>query len=416
MNESAFVSPDISNKNGALNYAWVDLGIRITLDHATTSGKAEIKFYHSNGSGDRLLLYNSVNLLSISAQDTLIKRLVNQTEGEIPWRDMLTYITNDSVKRARQGEKPIEVWPNENVTFTPEYLLEPILYRDHPNVIFGDYGTLKSLLSLAIAYLVTLPYSNNVLGLTTIERTTGVLFLDWEDEKATFTNRWSALGKGFRKIDMPDVSIIYKRMTAPLEDSIEQLQNTIRENKIGLVIIDSLGPAVGGNLNDSEPAMNFHTALRELEHTSLILAHTSKDQLTKKKTIFGSVFFMNLSRSIWECKKEQPSGDSEVIISLKQVKGSYSKLHATLGFCFSFDQGGAVSVTKTNLNDMEHFITAPLPQQIKKLLLNKGPLSASDIAVTLRKDKDTVQTTLGRMKKELDNTSDHKWGLRTNDY
>ncbi|MBA7546929.1 hypothetical protein ES705_39330 [subsurface metagenome] len=233
-----------------------------------------------------------------------------------------------------------------------------------------------------------LPYHDNALVLTTDKESTLCLYLDYEDDPSSFRKRWSALERGFGKGAM---SILYRRMTAPLADSVEQLRNTISNKKIGLIIVDSLGPAARGNLNDPEPAIKYHAALRQLGVTSLTLAHTAKDQFTKKRTIFGSVFFTNLARSVWECKAEQETGEDEAIISLKHTKANLSRLHPPLGYRFTFT-GNTINITKTDLRDTGLSGELPLSWQIKNLL-RQGSFTVGEISEQLSSNADTTGRT-----------------------
>lgn len=287
-------NPAITEGVGFINYTWPELGLRVMAERITDEGSAELRFYSTNKTGDSLLHTTRVNLLATSTMNSLAKRL-EKNSLEIPWTDILTFITGKTIEIARRGEPAIEIWPSEDDNLAPSYLLEPFLYLNHPAVIFGDYSSLKSLFSLAIAYVVQLSYRDNALGLTTQKESTLCLYLDYEDDPSSFRRRWSALETGLGKGAMP---ILYKRMTGTLSDSVEQLQRSIQDKDIGLIIVDSLGPAARGNLNDPEPAIRYHAALRQLGVTSLTLAHTAKDQFTKKRTIFGSVFFTNLARSV----------------------------------------------------------------------------------------------------------------------
>ena len=312
--------PSITEEIGRIDYAWPELGLRVNVKRYTDDGYAELWFYSTNGNGESLLLPTKINLLATPTMNSLAKRLERNSE-DIPWIDVLTYIAGKTIEIARRGESIVEIWPSEDDNLSPNYLLEPILYMNHPAVIFGDYGSLKSIIALVIGYIIQLPYYDNALGLTPKNESRLCLYLDYEDDSDSFRRRWSALERGFGRGAM---SIFYKRMTSPLYDSTERLQHIIDEKNIGFMIVDSLGPAARGNLNDPEPAIRYHAALRQLHITSLTLAHNSKDQLTKKRTIFGSIFFTNLARSIWECKAEQDIGEDKAIISLRHIKANLS--------------------------------------------------------------------------------------------
>jgi len=345
--------------------------------------------------------------MATPTMNSLAKRL-NENNPYIPWSDVLTFITGKTMEIARRGEPVEEVWPNEDDTLEVEYLLEPILYLNHPSVIFGDYGSLKSLKALVIAYIVQLPYHDNDLGLITAKEAIRCLYLDYEDEYSSFRKRWSALEQGFGLGAMP---ILRRRMTAPLANSLEQLQPIIHEKDIGLLIVDSLGLAAGGNLNDAEPAIKYNAALRQLGITSLTLAHTSKDQITKRRTIFGSVFFTNLARSVWECKAEQDTGEDEAVISLKHTKANLSRKHPPLGYRFTFTDN-AICIAKADLIDTSLSRELPLSWRIENLL-RQGPLFINEIAEQLGASVETIGRTLRRMrtKKQVVKLEDDRWEL-----
>lgn len=399
-------SPIVTQGIGFINYAWPELGLRVVAERYTDDGYAELRFFSVNGSSESLLHTTRANLLATPTMNSLAKRL--EKNQDICWDDILTFITGKTMEIARKGEPVEEIWPAEGDSLQVEYLLEPTLYRNHPTVWFGDYGSLKSLVALATAYVIQLPYHDNDLGLITANEPTLVLFLDFEDNSSSFRKRWTALERGFGKGAMP---ILYRRMTTTLADSVESLQRIISDKNIGLLIIDSLGPAARGNLNDPEPAIKYHAALRQLGITSLTLAHTSKDQFTKRRTIFGSVFFTNLARSVWECKAEQETAEDEAIISLKHTKANLSRLHPPLGYRFTFTDD-TIRVEKADLQDTGLSGELPLSWQIRNLL-RKGPVTAKEIAEQLESGLDTIGRTLRRMrtKNQVIRLEDETWGL-----
>ncbi len=397
---------NVQESTGQITYSWDDLGLKIQVERISNEGYAELRFISVNGESETLLHITRVNLLSTTTMTSLAKRLGENSQS-IPWTDVLTYVVGKTLEVARRGEPIVEIWPSEDDTLTPEYLLEPLLYWNHPNVLFGDYGSLKSGMALVIAYVVQLPYPNNTLGLKTRDESTICLYLDYEDDSSSFRKRWSALERGLKQGAMP---IQYKRMTATVSESVGELQRIIADNKVGLLIVDSLGPAAKGNLNDSEPAIKYHAALRQFGITSLTLAHTSKDQFTKRRTIFGSVFFTNLARSVWECKSEQETGEDEATISLKHTKANLSKLHPPLGYTFSFTDN-SISVNKTDLSDTGLSGELPLSMRVKGLL-RRGALTVKDIAEVLEANEATVRTAINRMAKKAQLVKvGESWGL-----
>ncbi len=399
-------APSVTSIGSGFNFAWTDIGLRVLAERIKDDGNAELEFFLANRDGDSLLHTARVSLLSTSSIDTQIRKLKKKA-GSLPWDDILTQLSDQVKTISRRGEPAIEIWPSEDDTLEAEYLLKPPLYRNHPNVIFGDYGSLKSLYSLGTAYIVQLPYYDNNLGLITAKESTRCLYLDYEDDPSSFRKHWSALERGFGKGAMP---ILYRRMTTTLADSVEQLKNIIDDKNIGLLIVDSLGPAARGNLNDPEPAIKYHTGLRQLGITSLTLAHTSKDQFTKRRTIFGSVFFTNLARSVWECKAEQETGEDEAVISLKHTKANLSRLHPPLGYKFTFTDN-TIKIEKADLRDTGLSGELPLSLRIKDLLRH-GAMPVKEIAEALEANEASIKTIVNRMaKKGVTVKVGDSWGL-----
>lgn len=399
--------PSVTEGIGFINFAFLDLGLRVMAERYTDDGNAELRFFSNNGKNELLLHIARVNLMSTTTMTNLANRLAKQSLSA-PWTEVLTYITGKTIEIARRGEPIEEILPREDDNLEVEYLLEPLIYLNHPTVIFGDYGSLKSILALVIAYIAQLPYCDNNLGLITSEQSTKCLYLDYEDESSSFRKRWSALVKGFNKGAIP---IIYRRMTVPLADFGDQLRRMKDQYNIKLLIVDSLGPAARGNLNDPEPAIKYHAALRQLGVTSLTLAHTSKDQLTKKRTIFGSIFFTNLARSVWECKAEQETGEDEAVISLKHNKANLSRLHPPLGYRFNFTTN-SISIAKADLRYTGLSGELPLSLRIKDLLRH-GAMTVKEIAESLEANEASVRTIINRLSKRSFLVKvGESWGLK----
>lgn len=404
------MKPVVTDRVDGHDIAWKSERIIISvtrLHQHVSDGRVTGEILIKDDQGAIIYAPTTLNFNAAQSRTRLAKTL-HDVDSTHEWPDIMNQLSLLVVNLARKGEPVEEIWPSEDDTLEVEYLLKPLLYLHHPTVIFGDYGSLKSLVALVIGYAVQLPYHDNKLGLITAKESTLCLYLDYEDDPSSFRKRWSAVDRGFGKGAMP---MLYRRMTGTISDSVEQLQPIIHDKNINLVIVDSLGPAARGNLNDPEPAIKYHAALRQLGVTSLTLAHNSKDQLTKRRTIFGSVFFTNLARSVWECKAEQETGEDEAVISLKHTKANLSKLHPPLGYHFAFTDN-MISINQTDLKDTGLSGELPLSIRIKDLLRN-DQLTVKELAEALESTADTIGRTLRRMKgkNQVVKLEEGKWGL-----
>ena len=138
------------------------------------------------------------------------------------------------------------------------------------------------------------------MGWRVTNKATKTLYLDWETDEDTFKWTCKTICEG---MNIPAVFPNYRRCSIPLYQDIEQIAGYVQEYGIEFLFIDSLGMAVGGDLNNTEPALNFWGAWRKLKTTSLILAHTAKNE-EKRKSIYGNVYYTAEARSIWETKKD----------------------------------------------------------------------------------------------------------------
>lgn len=412
--------PFLVTRPGGLRLRWEypDLEIAADLTHVTDKAVAEVTFFYSiPGSATETLLLatNRVDFLSPSHKHNLARQLreIGDVAEFLNWERKVNQLALAVLQRCRPDNPVVEVRSCPELTLPPDYVVAPIIYRNLANIIFGDYGSLKSLTAMVLVYIAQLPYSNNKLGLVPGKETaTHCLWLDYEGQSESFAKQWTAIQRGFMPDNDLELVILYKPMQVPLADAVPTLQQEMADQQIELLIVDSLGPAAGGNLNDPESAIQYHQGLRTLGGTSLTLAHNSKDPLTNSKSIFGSVFFSNLARSIWQCKADKEPMDDSAVVSLKQVKASLSQLHLPIGLIYNFDNAAnIITVSNTDLRGTSLARDLPLSVQIKNIL-RKGPMEAKEIAAALDAKQDSVRVKLNSLaKKEVTIKQGDLWAL-----
>jgi len=395
--------PFVKEEPGHLKFNWPVHSIEAHVTHFDNlrcHAEIEIWYYVKESGHHKLLLPKTdLALKSVSARYAIANQL-RKDLFVFPWDWMISCIAFKTIEVSRRQEATEEVRADPDMDITPPYALAPILYQGHPTVIFGDKNTGKSLIAMAIAYIVQLPFKDNQLGLVVPnEKACFVLYADYEDEKPTFTQRWTGIERGFN-LEGVETTIFYRHMTSRLADSVEALRPEIIDKHIGLIIVDSLGPAAGGNLYDPEPAIAYHTALRALGVTSLTLAHNSKDANQKKKSIFGSVFFTNLARSIWQADADEDHVPNELTMSLTQVNANLSELHGTLGYRFSFDSPNRkIEIAKLSEDDIQ---ATSMRNRLSHSLqvrheMKDGARRINQMAESLGLSQDTVRMTVYRM-------------------
>lgn len=398
--------PYVIEEPGHIRFTWRKHCVEIEARHFDYLNKAhcsaELEVWFDSESHRRLMLpITRVDLKSASSRRGISTHL--RTDNELwvlNWDWMIDCVAFKLIDLAQRQEATVEVRADPNLDITPVYTLKPILYQGHPTVIFGDKNSGKSLIAIVISYVVQLPLVDNKLGWVLPDnKACFVLYLDYEDERLSFQQRWTGIERGFN-LEGIETTIQYRHMTTRLADSVSALRSEIIDKHIGLLIVDSLGPAAGGNLYDPQPALEYHQALRALGVTSLTLAHNSKDIAQKRKSIFGSVFFSNLARSIWQSDADEDHVPNELTMSLTQVNANLSEIHGTLGYRFSFDNlNKKIEIEKLSEDDiqatsMRNRLSNPL--QIRHELKD-GAKTINQLAEGTGLPIDTVRTTVYRM-------------------
>ncbi len=356
------------------------------------------------------LLQTSLSLTSSRARTELAKELAQRHEGKcFNWVSALEEVCVVSLDKHKSVEPAIEISGGltEKEIPKPEYLLEPILYKDKPTVFFGEGKVGKSYLALAFAILVQLPYDDNSLGLK--PQKSSALILDYETDKEDAEYRLDMLTKGF---SLPSVSILYRRCTLPFVEDIDNILEIVKENDIGFIIVDSVGVAASnGNLNDSQTATQFYQALRRLKVTSLLLTHTSKDNLSgNSKTAFGSVYFTNIARNIFEVKKSQGVDEDSIDVVLINRNNNIGKLLKPISYRLTFTDGKVV-ISQQNISNIPDFHKeVPLKYRVQEVLKH-GALSVKEIAEQLDANEDSVRHALQRDENKKFVKINNTWGL-----
>ena len=410
-------SPKIAETIGGYEFRWVDLELSISVSKLHVHSDGHVTGFldiRTTRKGFNPILYppTQFNFSSPRTRTSLVKELT-ESFPDWPWEGVIYQISLHVQDLTNRGEPVVELWTSADVP-RPEWLLEPILYRGLPTIIFGEKAVAKSTLALAVYACLTLPWAENPLGWTAPARPLKVLLADWEVDANVA--QWNAkqLQEG---MDLGAFPLHYRRCSRPLADDVEQFQKHLANLGAEVLIVDSLGPAVGGKLNEPEQALAFTTALRKLKVSSLIIGQTSKGGDTKTKakaSVYGSTFFSYFARNIFELKRVQEEGETTLDIALYNTYNNLGRRSPAQGFHLFFNGSG------THIEQQE--ITAPelvarLGTQagIRKLLLG-GAKTVEEIAESLELKESNIRVALSRLKKGGKITKiGETWGLLANE-
>lgn len=402
--------PKVTETVGGFLFSWVEEELKISISHIrshSSDGRVTGELLISSAeSGKPLYPQTSFNFTSERTRSGLIKTLLMMDEGR-PWEAIINQMSVIVVERARAGEPIRELWTSDNIP-APEYLLEPLLIRGLPTIIFGEKGVTKSILSLIVYTCLLLPWEENPLGWKVPARSTRTAILDYELPGGIA--QWNAkriqVGMG-----LPDFPLFHRRCRAPLADDIEQIMNWITKLDIKVIIIDSLARACGGELNKTEPANAFFEALDKLNITSLILAQTSKDIDSKRKTIYGNALFTYYARNIFELCRSDFSQEDEIDVGLFHRWSNLSKTYPDTGFKLNFNGRGIhIESQPVSVNEFRAKVNT---QKAILDALKIGIMSVKQLVETTGASEGNTRVILTRLKKQgiTQNMEEGKWGL-----
>lgn len=325
----------------------------------------------------------------------MAKDLAMRYKEPVKWNNILEFLCVKTIQEFELGEPVREIWTSDDIA-PPEWLLKPILYRGLPTILFGEKAVCKTILALVTNICLVLPWQDNPLGWTAPQRPIRTLLADYENEYDVAHYNFKRLQRG---MGLPPMPLLYRHCILPLADDIEQLQAHIADKDIEVLIVDSLGPAVGGELKESAPALRFAAALRRLHCSTLIIGQTSKDKEAKVRSTYGSTFFEYLSRNVWELRKVQEEGEDSLDIAMYNTYHNLGPKFRPMGYHVSFTET-ETHIEKGAITARELVARIGTGEQIRQLLLKQGAMTVKDIIDKLELSNNAVRLSISRLTKK----------------
>ncbi len=371
-------------------YTWDDLKIAVTLERFQEEKnglKSEITIRDLK-TGQKLIPTSNFNLSSAVGRTQMCNRLIARTPDEsIPFELILDEVTDRSQTRWRTGDQVLDLFSIPTAE-RPRFLLRPYIESDGVTLLYGDGGSMKSLLALAMGLSVA-----SGVPLLGMQPTMAcpVLYLDWEASPEDHAERARSLWKGAdTTLDPPATLVHYQRQVASLHEGAPNAARVIQDLRAGLVIVDSIGMARGGSPEAADMTIQFFRAARSLGVPVLAIDHISQEarKTGDLSSPFGSRFTHNLSRRSWAVEKEQEEGDTEATLFTTNYKHNNGNRAEKLAFHIAFHTSG------TSIRD-EHLDRVVIqPQEYADAVVETGSLARmskkDQIASALQEAKEPI--------------------------
>ncbi|MDI6808427.1 MAG: bifunctional DNA primase/polymerase [Candidatus Eisenbacteria bacterium] len=319
-----------------------------------------------------------INVLSLSAREGFARALTKTFGRNVAWDLILSQAASALKKHIEH--KDTSCWFEDAPKEAVGYLLEPFIVLGAPNLFFGRGGSGKTFITLRIAY--ALATGTPFLGMTPAARVR-TLFVDYESTSGTLADRLELIRGAPNLADTPfDDGLralrYYSPSGIPIADCLPALKRIIAKHDIGLIIVDSAALACGGEPEKAEIAIRYFNALASLKTTSLTIAHETKQE--NHAYAFGSVFWANSPRNIWNIACTQEQEDRVLHSGLHHRKANDDRRRASFG-CRIFFGDGFVDMGYEN-PAMNFPKDASLVQRIR-LALSDGPKDLAGIATVI---------------------------------
>lgn len=354
-----------------------------------------------------------LNLVAVRSRRELANALASRLDrDDINWDAIIEDMCREVTEREEHTTeaKPLELVPASD----PKFLVWPVVLERLPVLWYGPGASGKTMIALYFALLV----QNGLRFLDKPIAKKNVLYCDWEVDRWEAERRISFLARQLEektklKIELP----FYRRCILPLTEEASDIATDIIKNDIGLIIIDSAGPACGGDIQSAELAVQFFNALRKIyapvNAATVILTHVTKGERRDGKQHrlpIGSIYFENLPRATWELRPQETTNESEMSVGIFCRKANLFQKPQPFGLKLRFDKDRiAVFVTKA-----EDVVTEEKAlEEMLYEVMEKGPATIKELAEETGSTVGSIRVVLSRLKKnnKVLNIARGKWAL-----
>lgn len=390
-------TPRFSGRAGSYVCEWADpTYVRIEFERFDANPRgtelsAQIDvIFTAPGLARALSRNRRVNLYAPRSLDEFAKHVEQRFPEPRAFRELLGAAVDLAIEAHRAGEPAVLLRevpaPESSGALLPHVLDGPGVGTFH----FGMGGVGKGLEALAAAAAIE-DGRADILGIAPrAKRHVG--WLNFENDAWEPRERLEMLTG---RDEMPE--IVHVECVGAIWDQLDRLKRIIRDERLQIVVIDSVGMACGGLPPEtSEAALRFNTAFRELHVPGVLLGHQTRNGERSDDYPFGSIFWHNAARATWLVKREGMPGSSSFSLALINKKSNRGPFVPPLAFDVSFVDGRLRFRRRDGATVPLAEGAMPLRWRLREALRRHAPRTIVELADELEADAETIGRTLRR--------------------
>ena len=386
-------------------FFWTDYDVRVELskiNHKNTNTTCRMKIWYEG----TMIFFNSYTLFSENARRIAHQNL-NTLVPLIDWIGILQHVTHVIDTSSERDGDIVDIVKHKRKEQSP-YLIFPVIRENQASIFYADGGSGKSTMALCLAASLATGQSF-IQGLNpTNTEPIKTMYLDWEADDDDVGDMIDEVARG-KGIEIPEGLILYKHMSGAFIDRVDGLVDTIVENNVKLIIVDSLVGSAGSDVNDAEAARQYFQAVRSLKVASIGITHTNREG-----SLYGNRFFWNLSRQVYRIHSVIET-ESNPIVGMFHEKANRSQLNAPMAWEIEYgDLQSEDNFIRYKAVDIQTIPELARFTGLREQIINvlkQGSMSAEQIANYTGANIQKVNSTLYQFKINFKLGQDNVWTL-----
>jgi DNA-binding transcriptional ArsR family regulator len=293
---------------------------------------------------------------------------------------------------------------NREAPAAREFVVPDLIPRHHPTTLYGWGGTAKSLIALLLSMSVA--GDRETFFGREIAVHGPVLYIDFELDADEQHRRVMQLAAGMN-MGVPDDLLYVSTLGVRTHDAIEFALGVCEEHDAVMAVLDSLGPAMVGDMAAARDVIGFHNSyiapFKAAGVTPILVDHQARQQAGEgyqSKGAFGSAYKEHLSRSLIQVEAGDRSPELGTLnVRLRHKKTNFGVLVEPFDVALSFSDEMIVASTRELTPSDRAQETTLNSRDLVRAALEDGPAYPDELVEATGLTRSTVKNSITDLKK-----------------